>query len=65
VREASLWIRLDLDQVARLYQGPFESEDNDAAEECRERAMSAPISGRINMGPIRATIVAAFAVFEV
>jgi hypothetical protein len=25
--------------------------------------MSAPISGRINMGPIRATIVAAFAVF--
>jgi hypothetical protein len=33
------------------------------AEECRKRTMSAPISGRINMGSIRATIVAAFAVF--
>jgi lipoprotein-anchoring transpeptidase ErfK/SrfK len=46
-----------------LYEGPFESEDDNTAEECRERTMSAPISGRINMGPIRATIVTAFAVF--
>jgi len=48
-----------------LYQGPFESEDDNTAEECHERTMSAPISGRINMGPIRATIVTAFAVIIV
>jgi hypothetical protein len=46
-----------------LYQGPLESQDDNTAEECRERTMSAPIFGRINMGSIRATIVAAFAVF--
>jgi hypothetical protein len=48
--------------VARLYQCSFESEDDDEAEECRELTMSEPISGRIKKGPIRASIVAAFAV---
>jgi hypothetical protein len=35
----------------------------DTPKQCCERTMSTPLSGRINMGSIRATMVAAFAVF--
>ena len=47
-----------------MYQGPFESEDDNTAkaEECRERSMPAPMSAHINVELIRATIVTAFAV---
>ena len=32
-------------------------------EQCRERTMSAPLSGRINIGSIRAITMAVFAIF--
>jgi hypothetical protein len=46
--------RQDLSAMRRAEEKP---------EQCRERTMSAPLSGRINTGSIRATTMAVFAIF--